>query len=42
MVFIFFIALKMKKTLEALTKAFVGESQARNRYAIYASAARKE
>lgn len=32
----------MRKTLEALTKAFVGESQARNRYAIYASAARKE
>lgn len=32
----------MKKTLEALTKAFVGESQARNRYAIYASNARKE
>lgn len=32
----------MKKTLEALTQAFVGESQARNRYAIYASAARKE
>jgi rubrerythrin len=32
----------MKKTLECLTKAFVGESQARNRYAIYASAARKE
>lgn len=32
-----------KKTLlENLTKAFVGESQARNRYAIYASAARKE
>jgi rubrerythrin len=32
----------MRKTLENLTKAFVGESQARNRYAIYASAARKE
>ncbi len=32
----------MQKTLENLTKAFVGESQARNRYAIYASAARKE
>ena len=32
----------MRKTLECLTKAFVGESQARNRYAIYASAARKE
>ncbi len=32
----------MKKTLENLTKSFVGESQARNRYAIYASKARKE
>lgn len=32
----------MKKTLEALTQAFVGESQARNRYTIYASIARKE
>lgn len=32
----------MRKTLEALTKAFVGESQARNRYNIYASIARKE
>jgi len=32
----------VKKTLEVLTKAFVGESQARNRYAIYASNARKE
>ncbi|MCX6822770.1 MAG: rubrerythrin family protein [candidate division SR1 bacterium] len=32
----------MKQTLTNLTKAFVGESQARNRYAIYASAARKE
>lgn len=32
----------MKKTIENLTKAFVGESQARNRYNIYASAARKE
>ncbi len=32
----------MRKTLENLTKAFVGESQARNRYAIYASVARKE
>lgn len=29
------------KTLENLTKAFVGESQARNRYTIYASVARK-
>ncbi len=32
----------MRKTLENLTKAFVGESQARNRYTIYASIARKE
>ena len=32
----------MAQTLINLTKAFVGESQARNRYSIYASAARKE
>ncbi len=32
----------MKKTIENLTKAFVGESQARNRYAIYAGVAKKE
>jgi len=32
----------MKKTLENLTKAFVGESQARNRYTFYAKVARKE
>ena len=32
----------MKKTLENLAKAFVGESQARNRYAMFASKARKE
>lgn len=32
----------MKKTLINLTQAFVGESQARNRYTIYASIARKE
>ena len=32
----------MQQTLENLTKAFVGESQARNRYSMYASAARKE
>lgn len=32
----------MGKTLENLTKAFVGESQARNRYTFFASAARKE
>ena len=32
----------MKKTLENLVKAFIGESQARNRYTFYASVARKE
>lgn len=32
----------MSKTLENLSKAFVGESQARNRYTKYASVARKE
>jgi rubrerythrin len=32
----------MKKTLENLTKAFIGESQARNRYSFYASVAKKE
>lgn len=32
----------MSATLENLAKAFVGESQARNRYAIYSSIARKE
>lgn len=32
----------MKKTIENLTKAFVGESQARNRYTFYAGTARKE
>lgn len=32
----------MKKTLENLVKAFVGESQARNRYTLYASKAKKE
>jgi rubrerythrin len=31
-----------KKTLENLAKAFVGESQARNRYSFYASVAKKE
>ena len=30
------------RTLENLAKAFVGESQARNRYTFYASIARKE
>lgn len=32
----------MKKTLQNLATAFVGESQARNRYTFYASLARKE
>ena len=32
----------MSKTLENLTKAFMGESQARNRYTFYAKIARKE
>lgn len=32
----------MKKTIENLAKAFIGESQARNRYSMYASIARNE
>jgi len=32
----------MSETLNNLAKAFIGESQARNRYTFYASAARKE
>ncbi|MFH1822791.1 MAG: rubrerythrin [Patescibacteria group bacterium] len=32
----------MQKTLENLTKAFIGESQARNRYTYYAKIAQKE
>ena len=32
----------MSKTLENLTKAFIGESQARNRYSFYAKIAKKE
>jgi len=32
----------MKKTLENLTKAFIGESQVRNRYSFYAKIAQKE
>lgn len=32
----------MSKTLENLTKAFIGESQARNRYTFYSSIAKKE
>ncbi|HID15750.1 MAG TPA: rubrerythrin family protein, partial [Candidatus Atribacteria bacterium] len=32
----------MKKTLKNLVKAFIGESQARNRYTFYAKTAKKE
>jgi rubrerythrin len=32
----------MQKTINNLTKAFIGESQARNRYSIYAKIAKKE
>ncbi len=32
----------MKNTIENLVKAFIGESQARNRYAFYAKVAKKE
>ena len=32
----------MQKTLENLAKAFIGESQARNRYTMYAKVAKKE
>ncbi|MBT3691471.1 rubrerythrin family protein [archaeon] len=32
----------MKQTLKNLTKAFIGESQARNRYTFYAKVAKKE
>ena len=32
----------MKRTIENLAKAFIGESQARNRYGFYAKAAKKE
>jgi len=32
----------VKKTIENLTRAFIGESQARNRYAFYSKIARKE
>ncbi len=32
----------MKKTIENLSKAFVGESQARNRYSMYSKIAKKE
>lgn len=33
---------KMEKTIENLAKAFIGESQARNRYTFYAKTAKKE
>lgn len=32
----------MKKTMENLAKAFIGESQARNRYTMYSKVAKKE
>ena len=32
----------MKKTMENLAKAFIGESQARNRYTMYSKTAKKE
>ena len=32
----------MNQTIQNLTKAFIGESQARNRYTIYAKIAKKE
>jgi rubrerythrin len=32
----------MQKTLENLTKAFIGESQARNRYTYYAKLPQKD
>ena len=32
----------MKKTIQNLTKAFIGESQARNRYSMYSKVAKKE
>ena len=32
----------MEKTIQNLTKAFIGESQARNRYTFYAKIAKKE
>jgi rubrerythrin len=33
---------KMKNTIQNLTKAFIGESQARNRYSFYSKTAQKE
>ena len=32
----------MKNTIQNLTKAFIGESQARNRYTFYSKIAKKE
>jgi len=32
----------MKKTVENLAKAFIGESQARNRYTLYAKVAKRK
>ena len=37
-----FVKSIMKKTIKNLTKAFIGESQARNRYTIYSKIAKKE
>ena len=36
------LVVNMKKTMENLAKAFIGESQARNRYTLYAKVAKKE
>ena len=36
------MTLNMKETIKNLAKAFVGESQARNRYTFYAKEAKKE
>lgn len=39
---ILILVIIMEKTMENLAKAFIGESQARNRYTIYAKVAKKE
>lgn len=36
------MVVSMKKTMENLAKAFIGESQARNRYTMYSKVAKKE
>ena len=38
----YFVENPMQKTIENLTKAFIGESQARNRYSMYAKIAKNE